>query len=394
MKTYLMEFYDKDYLENLISLFHRDYDGVYFFHFEDPHPRKRQHLIEFIKEHYQLEAQFVKIDDNSVALIASQIIEIMNKEDLYDFDITGGSELFSVATGYIIGKYRSYKTMVHQYDVETDTLIYNNNEDVYLRKEDSTATIEEIIAMNGGKVISISNGIIYNYLNNELRNEILRVWNAIKVIPYEWNKFCSLPFVSYEDNGKTIYQRKCSKQGDEKIVGRVMDRLTRLKIIVDWQYKMIGVNRYCVYEMNSISRTRDLYEKSGSALEMYTCLAAFDSCNFKDCQTGVLIDLNGIITNIPADPRNEIDVVLIYNHTPIFISCKNTQPTKEFLYEIKVMAQQYGGKYAKAVLVTIAKAIEPVRQRALEMDVILLDGVYQHTLTQFKEELIKYFPYL
>lgn len=30
MKTYLMEFYDKDYLENLISLFHRDYDGVYF----------------------------------------------------------------------------------------------------------------------------------------------------------------------------------------------------------------------------------------------------------------------------------------------------------------------------------------------------------------------------
>jgi hypothetical protein len=63
-------------------------------------------------------------------------------------------------------------------------------------------------------------------------------------------------------------------------------------------------------------------------------------------------------------------------------------------YEIKVMAQQYGGKYAKAVLVSSGKALEPVRQRALEMDVILMDGVYQHSLTEFKEEIIKHFPYL
>ena len=106
----------------------------------------------------------------------------MNKEDLYDFDITGGSELFSVATGYIIGKYRNYKTMVHQYDVKTDTLIYNNNEDVYTKKENCTATIEEIIAMNGGKVISISDGVNYDYSKRELRNEILRVWDAVKRI--------------------------------------------------------------------------------------------------------------------------------------------------------------------------------------------------------------------
>jgi hypothetical protein len=50
MKTYLMEFYDKDYLENLISLFHREYDGVYFFHFENPNPRKKEHLTEFKEE--------------------------------------------------------------------------------------------------------------------------------------------------------------------------------------------------------------------------------------------------------------------------------------------------------------------------------------------------------
>ncbi len=394
MKTYLMEFYDKDYLENLISLFHRDYDGVYFFHFDNPNPRKKKHLIEYIQDNFQLEPQFVRIDENSVALIARQIVEVMNKEDLYDFDITGGSELFSVATGYIIGKYRSYKTMVHQYDVESDTLIYNNNEDVYTRKEDSTATIEEIIAMNGGKVISISNGENYNYLNKELRNEILRVWNAVKSIPYEWNKFCSMPCYSYHDNGNIIYQRKCSKQGDEKTVGRVMERFVRLKIVLQWHYKIINDKRHCVYKLNSFSKTKELYEKSGSALEMYTCLAAYECCNFKDCKSSVLIDLNGIITNRPADPRNEIDVMMIYNHTPIFVSCKNTIPTKECLYEIKVMAQQYGGKYAKAVLVSSLKALEPVTQRALEMDIILIDSVYQHSLNEFKEEIIKHFPYI
>ena len=67
MKTYLMEFYDKEYLENLISLFHRDYDGVYFFYLQGPNPRKKEHLTQFIKEHFQLEAKFVKVDENSVA---------------------------------------------------------------------------------------------------------------------------------------------------------------------------------------------------------------------------------------------------------------------------------------------------------------------------------------
>lgn len=394
MKTYLMEFYDKEYLENLISLFHRDYDGVYFFYLQGPNPRKKEHLTQFIKEHFQLEAKFVKVDENSVALIASQIIEVMNKDDLYDFDITGGSELFSVATGYIIGKYRNYKTMVHQYDVKTDTLIYNNNKDVYTKKENCTATIEETIAMNGGKVISISDGIKYDYSKKELRNEILRVWDAVKRIPYEWNKFCSMPSESYIDDGKTFYQRRCNKYGDEKTVGRVMERLTKFKIVLDWQYKIIKDKKYCIYEMNPFSRTRKLYENSGSALEMYTCLAAYECNIFKDCQASVLIDLNGIITNIPADPRNEVDVVMIYNHTPIFVSCKNTQPTKEFLYEIKVITQQYGGKYAKAILVASEKALEPVKQRALEMDIILLEGVYQHSLSEFKEEIIKHFPYI
>ena len=227
-----------------------------------------------------------------------------------------------------------------------------------------------------------------------MRNEILRVWDAVKRIPYEWNKFCSMPSESYIDDGKTFYQRRCNKYGDEKTVGRVMERLTKFKIVLDWQYKIIKDKKYCIYEMNPFSRTRKLYENSGSALEMYTCLAAYECNIFKDCQASVLIDLNGIITNIPADPRNEVDVVMIYNHTPIFVSCKNTQPTKEFLYEIKVITQQYGGKYAKAILVASEKALEPVKQRALEMDIILLEGVYQHSLSEFKEEIIKHFPYI
>ena len=135
MKTYLMEFYDKEYLENLISLFHRDYDGVYFFYLQGPNPRKKEHLTQFIKEHFQLEAKFVKVDENSVALIASQIIEVMNKDDLYDFDITEVLNFSQWLLDKAIGKYRNYKTMVHQYDVKTDTLIYNNNKDVYTKRK-------------------------------------------------------------------------------------------------------------------------------------------------------------------------------------------------------------------------------------------------------------------
>ena len=109
-------------------------------------------------------------------------------------------------------------------------------------------------------------------------------------------------------------------------------------------------------------------------------------------RSGVVLDLDGLITKKRGDPKNEIDVTAVYKNRPVLISCKNCKPTKEHLYEILTMAEQYGGKYAVPVLVCSERAFEPVSVRAAEMGVILIDSVAEAPLKRLKDVLVKNFP--
>ena len=72
--------------------------------------------------------------------------------------------------------------------------------------------------------------------------------------------------------------------------------------------------------------------------------------------TGVVIDWQ---TDDPdgADVLNEIDLILMHQMTPVFISCKNGEVSNEELYKFNTVAERFGGKYAKKVL--IATALDP-----------------------------------
>ena len=52
------------------------------------------------------------------------------------------------------------------------------------------------------------------------------------------------------------------------------------------------------------------------------------------------------------DVRHEVDVVVTHGHIPVFISCKNTRLENEHLYEIATMTRHYGGRYARAAIVS------------------------------------------
>ena len=56
------------------------------------------------------------------------------------------------------------------------------------------------------------------------------------------------------------------------------------------------------------------------------------------------------------------------------------------------MSEQYGGKYSIPVLICSEPAFEPVRERAREMGVVLIDNVINSTLKTMKETFLKYFP--
>ena len=103
---------------------------------------------------------------------------------------------------------------------------------------------------------------------------------------------------------------------------------------------------------------------------MYAFLKETNEHESYDCRVGVHIDWDGIIHNFPGkDVLNEIDIMSISNNLPTFISCKIGNVDQMALYELETVANRFGGKYAKKVLI-VAKDMAPGHLlRAKEMDI-------------------------
>jgi len=138
---------------------------------------------------------------------------------------------------------------------------------------------------------------------------------------------------------------------------------------------------------------RFLFEKAGNLLEMYAALAAWESGAFHDVRVGVTVDWNGKneFGRLP-DPRNEIDLVLMHRNRIVLASCKNNAPQNDYLYEISTMARHYGGIFAAPVLISSLAASPTVRKRAMEMGILLIDGVSKISYDALVQIWKKQFP--
>ncbi len=394
MKKVLIELYDEDMSENLISLSLRKYDRVVYMFFNEngPSNRARSLLQSVIRRRIGIEADFWAVKERSVDAAYSTLCALIKGEAHYCIDLTGGDELFIAAVGMLI-KERSGREArtdgaqtafsVHSCNIPTrrEDLHFGRFPDAGERP--AAFTFEDIILLNGGKMLE-EGGAEPDTTPDMLRKEIIQLWHALRDMPTEWNRFCSLSYVEGTlPDEKGQISRRFSKSDDAAVSERVMQRLSKRGFISN--YRIDGSE--LVYALSGKAHTRNLYLMAGTVLEMYTALAAADTGLFRECHTEVLLDYDGIVSGKPADPVNELDVTLMYGILPVFISCKNTTVTKEFLYEIRTMADHFGGRYAVAMMVTSRETPEPVRERAKEMNVALVDNVQDLTLNEFRSEI-------
>ncbi|MBO5077716.1 MAG: hypothetical protein J5584_09000 [Clostridia bacterium] len=398
MKKVLVELYDEDMSENLISLSLREYDRVVFMCFSEsgPDSRRRSLMQSVIRRRRGIETDFWEVKERSVDAAHSTLCALLRWDAHYCIDLTGGDELFIAAAGMLI-KERSatdanaagepLSFSVHSCSIPT------RREDLHFGRfpdagdKPAPFTFEDIITLNGGKMLE--EGSAESGTSPEaLRKEIILLWHALRDMPTEWNRFCSISYVEGtlpDENGEI--SRRFSKSDDAVISERVMQRLSKRGFVE--RYRIEGSELR--YVLSAKAHTRELYLMAGTVLEMYTALAAADTGLFRECHTEVLLDYDGVVTGKPADPVNELDVTLMYGIIPVFISCKNTAVTKEFLYEIRTMTDHFGGKYAVAMIVSSKETPEPVRERAREMHVALVDNVQDLTLTEFRAAIRKVF---
>lgn len=338
------------------------------FCFVDPaqkNERERQNLRAFLQKRHGVTATFCELPDLLPDTL-DPFFDRFTADAEAVFDLTEADPRFvSAATAYGVthpnGSLRFY--------------------------DPAALTAAEHISLCGGKVMRVSGDGSYDFTDPSFQQEILRMWQATKDIPNDWNRFCSLPFERENGDFHAVFRRFGGKD-DRAIAERVLRSLARQGVVAQSGVTGAGAS----YTLGKAAKTKELYEKSGTALELFVCLAAARCGSFYDAQTGVQIDLDGVVTNAPSDPHNEIDVLAMHRGRPVFISCKNTRPTKEFLYEIQTVATSAGGKTAVPVIVSTEPAFPAVSERARDMDILLLDDLRTASLKSLKNMLTGFFP--
>ena len=110
----------------------------------------------------------------------------------------------------------------------------------------------------------------------------------------------------------------------------------------------------------------------GAVLELYIYKACLDLGVFGDVRTGVVVDWLGEKASHDS-VVNELDVVATAGVRPVFISCKTCDVKTEALNELAILRDHFGGEFARAAIVTAEHGRSPMRHRAMELGIDVID---------------------
>lgn len=181
--------------------------------------------------------------------------------------------------------------------------------------------------------------------------------------------------------GLTIILKK-SREISERLV-RIFELFVNQGFIKDLVIEEHQIRFTCVALF-----VKEMLAVKGSWLEMYVYIHAKRSGLFSEVYQSVMIGWD-LQKRPQFNVENEIDVVLMKQGIPIFISCKLTNPKPDALNEIFALASSFGGYGAVPALATssdVRNRNRTLYNRAEEMGVTLLDASVLN-----KEGMMKFF---
>ncbi|MBQ7896569.1 MAG: DUF1887 family protein, partial [Oscillospiraceae bacterium] len=109
----------------------------------------------------------------------------------------------------------------------------------------------------------------------------------------------------------------------------------------------------------------------GSVLELYTYKACMDAGIFNDVISSAVVRWDETLGH--GSVTNEIDVMAARGVIPLFISCKATEIKTEAINELAILRDRFGGKGAKAAIVTTELCNAAARHRAAQLGIAVID---------------------
>lgn len=390
-KRILVEFYDHEPLENLISLLHGRYSGVVyvFFHSDrEPNPREQKILSRLVKKKFGLCPRFLEIERKSLSCALEHLQALLTQDAFFDFDITGGDSLFIAAAGMLCARTEGKNLAIHEYEAATGRLLFRFPEgrEEAPRWERSELTIEEVLALRDSTILNPEESLLPPAVRGETRELVGRMWEALRHDLRTWNVFCSKPAHTEFYTTYVEVTKRLERSTDQRCVPVLRD-LTRNGLASRVRRKVSGDTVRLSYRIHCTPEQYPLFDKGGSLLELLTYCSVLDMPGTTDCRFGVRLDWCSDGSKKGVNLSNEVDGIAIREGIPWFISCKNTGVENDYFYEVKTMARHFGGAYAVPMLITTVRCSPSAALRAKEMGIVLVQDVQSMTTDELVDAL-------
>lgn len=332
---------------------------------------------------------FYPTDLESFDKIIDEFRAIYDKMPMCYFDVTGGKDLALLATGVFCER---ENIPVFYFNEMESKFVGVLNCDNLEQPEKIKLSVEDILLINGGSYLR--QGHFFPEEDTfEMEKYILDVWRVYTFNQRSWGD--NVAFLQHANKFENSLENESlivdcnrtiivNKQMKVRCHRHIMQNLQDAGVITDL---IIDEKRVSFKYINHTVK-RCLMDV-GIWLELYTFVVCKMSGYFDDVQTSVVVDWNGIEDEI-INTINEIDVVLVKGIIPVFISCKIGIPSNFALNEIKLLAEKFGGKFAKSVIVTshdVQKHSPAVFKRAEDMNITIIDAT-QLNMEEFRKKLI------
>ena len=369
----LIELYDERAIENVLAAdVFRPQRIVYLCPTEVAQSRERQEQIGDFFRHrgWNPELIFVETSQYKVDRILRQLLAISEKYPDCALDVTGGSDSELFAAGLFAAK---ANVSVFTYSRKKNRF-YNISGAEFADNLpcDISYSVKDFFLMAGGTLLPgrVDNGTLKEYLDDidpffDCFLQHRRDWNNIitymqRVSPSEYGQ---IPTLDVQGNYTVKGERGgriCAKEDALQAFQRI-GFLRNLKIIsgekVSFRFR----------DANARAWLRDV----GSVLELYVYKACLDADIFNDIISSAVVRWDEVLGH--GSVINEIDVMATRGVVPLFISCKVSDIKTEALNELAILRDRFGGKGAKAAIVSTERCNAAARHRAAQLGIAVID---------------------
>ena len=369
----LIELYDERAIENVLAAdVFRPQRIIYLCPTEVAQSRERQEQIgDFFRfRGWNPELIFVEASQYKVDRILRQLLMISEKFPDCALDVTGGSDAELFAAGLFAAKA----------DVRVFTYSRRQNRFYNISGADFadnlpcniSYSVKDFFLMAGGTLLPgrVDNGILRGYLDDiapffDCFLQYRRDWTNIitymqRVSPAEYGQIPPMEvrgnYIVKGERGGRICAKEDALQAFER-VGFIRD----LNIVsgdkVSFRFR----------DVNTRAWLRDV----GSVLELYVYKACLDAGIFNDIISSAVVRWDEVLGH--GSVINEIDVMATRGVVPLFISCKVSDVKTEALNELAILRDRFGGKGAKAAIVSTGRCNAAARHRAAQLGIAVID---------------------